>query len=370
MTTRSPLILSIVGARPQFVKIAPFCRAAAVSSLNHEVIHTGQHYHYDMSEGFFEELGIKKPLVNLGVGSGSHGLQTGRMLEKLEKLFGELQPNYIIVYGDTNSTIAASLAASKMMIPIAHAEAGQRSYRRDMPEEINRVVTDVLASLLFTTGELASATLVREGRTKEEIVMVGDLMYDAFLLFRGQTSPSEQLSDLLEIKEDFILATFHRAENTDDPIKLQIIVNALTEIALSSRIIIPLHPRTKKMLDKYKISFANCPNLIIIDPVGYRDILELLAHCSLVITDSGGLQKEAYFAEKRSLILRKETEWAELAQSGWVRLMPEDSSECIVDLIRKLQNEDSSLLARDPSWFGNGDSAAKMIHTLESKLVS
>lgn len=368
MKRQSKLVISIVGARPQFVKVAPFCIASATSMFRHEIIHTGQHYDYEMSQIFFEQLSIKAPLMNLDIGSGSHGEQTGRMLEKLDNVYQDLRPDYVVVYGDTNSTLAASLAASKLSIPIAHAEAGQRSYRREMPEEINRIITDLISSTLFTTGELASNTLLEEGRSREDIVQTGDLMYDAFLLFRDQLFPSKELLYSLPVQDEFILSTFHRAENTDSMERLRIVVEALAEISHFMKVIIPMHPRTKAMLEKFDLLLSPYPNITVINAVSYRDMLELLLRCSLVITDSGGLQKEAYFAGKPSVILRKETEWEELSSSRWARLTSESDSESIVREVSTLREEDLSGLERNPQWFGQGDSAKKMVHALEAKL--
>ena len=309
-------IASIVGARPQFIKAAPVSRALS-SYFDEKLIHTGQHYDYGMSEVFFAELEIHEPDFNLGVGSGSHAEQTGKMMIELEKVFDSLHPDLVLVYGDTNSTLAGALTASKMHIPVAHVEAGLRSYNRAMPEEINRVVTDQLSSVLFCPTIVAVRCLEKEGIVRN-VHNVGDVMYDAMLhniaLARKQ---STILSKLDVIPGEYALATVHRAANTDNPANMKSILTAFGGI--STRIVVPLHPRTRKLLAQFELTPP--PNVSIIDPVGYFDMLILEENADCILTDSGGMQKEAFLLGVRCITLREETEWVETVEAGWNRLV-------------------------------------------------
>lgn len=304
-------IASIVGARPQFVKAAPVSRALA-SAFDEKLIHTGQHYDYGMSEVFFEQLGIA-PHYNLGVGSGSHAEQTGGMMMALERLFSEIQPDLALVYGDTNSTLAGALVAAKAGIPLAHVEAGLRSYNRAMPEEVNRVVADHLSDILFCPTEAAVQNLAKEG-IRENVYQVGDVMYDALLHNLTQArGRSTVLSDLDLQAGQYALVTVHRAANTDDPANMTAILTALG--ALPTRVVFPLHPRTRKLLARYGLSAP--PNVSLLEPVGYFDMLILEENANCILTDSGGMQKEAYLLGVRCITLRDETEWVETVEAGW-----------------------------------------------------
>jgi UDP-N-acetylglucosamine 2-epimerase len=333
-------IVTIVGARPQFVKAGAVNRA--IEELNkrgkriREIwVHTGQHYDYLMNKVFFEELKLPNPDYHLGVGSGSHAKQTGLMLERIEKVLEKEKPEAVIVYGDTNSTLAGALAAAKLKIPVAHVEAGLRSYNSAMPEEINRLLTDHLSTLLFCPTTQSVRNLLKEGIKDGEtqvVKKVGDVMYDSILYY---SKMAERKSSILKdlglltpnsvraIREspvhripNYYLATLHRAENTDDPKRLKSILKALNEIGEKTSVILPLHPRTKKMIKVYHL-FSDFKNIKFIEPVSYLDMLKLEKNAIAILTDSGGVQKEAYWLRVPCFTLREETEWVETIESGW-----------------------------------------------------
>ena len=310
-------IATIVGARPQFVKAGAISRViAGDQNLSEVLIHTGQHYDDSMSDIFFRELEISSPAYNLGVQANSQGAMTGRMLEGVEAALKEINPALVIVYGDTNSTLAGALAASKLHIPIAHVEAGLRSFNRRMPEEINRVLTDHLASLHLCPTRQSVNNLAREGITAG-VYHCGDVMYDATLFAAEKSDASSLITDLDLDSGSFAICTIHRAENTDDPAQLQTIFDFLDAAAADQRIIAPTHPRTRRALTEFGIE----PERVeIIEPLGYFDLHALLGRASMVFTDSGGLQKESYFHGKPCVTLRNETEWTETVDHGWNRL--------------------------------------------------
>ena len=307
-------ILTVIGARPQFVKAATVSRAFRELVDVHEVIvHTGQHFDQNMSDVFFEEMEIPRPDHFLNVNSMSHGAMTGRMMEGLEKLMMDKKPDAVLIYGDTNSTLAGALTAKKLHIRVIHVEAGLRSFNMDMPEEVNRILTDRISDVLYCPTEEARKNLLREGfeHFNCRIEVIGDVMYDAALFYaRLSAERSTVISDL--DLDRFALCTLHRAENTDKRENLEDICRALNALNAEIEIVLPLHPRTRKMLDNYGIEL----NVRIIDPVGYFDMIALLKKCSLVLTDSGGLQKEAYFFEKACVTMRDQTEWVELIRAG------------------------------------------------------
>jgi UDP-GlcNAc3NAcA epimerase len=351
-------ILSVVGARPQFIKAAPVSRA--LRRVDQEVlVHTGQHYDHGMSAVFFEELSIPEPDYNLGVGSGSHGWQTGQMLIRLEEVLLTEKPDWVLVYGDTNSTLAGALAAVKLHIPVAHVEAGLRSFNRHMPEEHNRVLTDHAADLLFCPTQTAVDNLSREGIT-QGVHLVGDVMYDAVLY---NTSLAEERSDVLArlglAPQSYALATVHRPRNTDDPRRLQDILAALAEIGYP--VIFPLHPRTRQRLSQLPIS--QFPNSQLIEPVSYLDMLTLEKHARLILTDSGGVQKEAYFFAVPCLTLREETEWLETVETGWNRLVGADRA-AIVQAACNFRPEGSP-----PAIFGDGHASERIADLLLTTAV-
>jgi UDP-N-acetylglucosamine 2-epimerase len=346
--------VSIVGARPQFIK------AAAVSRVLRErhqeiLVHTGQHYDYEMSGIFFDGLDLPRPNVNLGVGSGSHGAQTGALLKSIEDVLLGERPDYLLIYGDTNSTLAGALAASKVSVPIAHVEAGLRSFNRRMPEEINRVVADHLSSVLLCPSDTAVTNLAAEGIT-ENVHMVGDVMLDVlnWARQRARTKPPDILDRLGLRESDYLLVTVHRSENTDDPARLAGILSAFN--ALDQPVVFPVHPRARKVINASHARLKS--HVHMIDPVGYVDMVTLAGSARLMLTDSGGLQKEAYWMGVPCLTLREETEWVETVQAGWNTLVGSDS-ERIVDAVRTCARPDSH-----PSLYGDGAAAARCVDLL------
>lgn len=326
-------VATIVGARPQFVKAAVVSRALrGIPGVCEILVHTGQHYDDNMSEVFFRDLSIEKPAYNLGIGSGPHGAQTGRMLEALESVLSVLQPDWVLIYGDTNSTLAGALAATKLHIPVAHVEAGLRSFDRGMPEEINRILSDHVADLLFAPTVASCDNLHREGVPDSRVRLVGDVMYDATLQYGlVAEARSTVLEQLQLIGKDYILATLHRAENTENSVRLRIIIAALIRIAEELPVILPLHPRTRKYLEELGLLQQALQHLRLVDPVGYLDMLMLEKNARLITTDSGGVQKEAFFHRVQCLTLRDQTEWVELVDMGWNRLVSPTSVGAVVE---------------------------------------
>lgn len=324
MKTHKTKVVTIVGARPQFVKAAVVSSALqATNSFCEIMVHTGQHYDENLSAVFFSDLGMKPPAYNLAIGSGGHGRQTGRMLEKLEQLLVKEQPQWVIVYGDTNSTLAGALAAAKLQIPIAHVEAGLRSYNRIMPEEINRVLTDHLSDLLLAPTESARQNLAREGIDGPRVKVVGDVMYDAALSYSRKAAEKSKILDRLTLEaNNYIVATVHRAENTTCEKRLSVIFEALSQTATQLRVIMPIHPRTRKILEQTQALIHASRHIELIEPLGYLDMMMLLKNGRVVVTDSGGVQKEAFFCSVPCVTLRTETEWVELIRIGWNRLAP------------------------------------------------
>lgn len=356
-------IVTIVGARPQFIKAAAVSRVLKEKPDVEEVlVHTGQHYDDDMSEIFFRELDIAAPKYNLEIGSGSHGRQTGRMLDRIEELLLLEKPDWILVYGDTNSTLAGALAASKIHIPIAHVEAGLRSFNRRMPEEQNRVLTDHMADLLFTPTAAADHNLKREGIPLERIVNVGDVMYDAVLHARAREHIRTNLLAAHGVREgEFVLATIHRAENTDDPKRLVAIFDGLAKVALELPVLLPLHPRTRAALKTHNRLSQAGQTLKLTEPLGYFDMVALEVAAALVATDSGGVQKEAYFAGTPCVTLRGETEWVELVELGWNRVvMPTNAAAVATAILSAMGGEGD----RDARPYGSGDAARRIVARL------
>ena len=316
-------IVSIVGARPQFVKaaaVSPLLRSRP--GIKEILVHTGQHFDDDMSEVFFQELGIPKPDRNLGIGGGTHGQNTGRMIEAIESVLLEEKPDWLVVYGDTDSTLAGAVAAVKLHIPVAHVEAGLRQFDRRMPEEVNRVLTDHASDLLFAPTETAVRNLLHEAIPEARITLVGDVMYDVALRWRACTGGRGQILESLGLSAGgYILATVHRAENADDPDRLATITEALRQLAAEIPVVLPLHPRTRKALTKAGLS-PSAEALHVLPPVGYLDMLCLEASAAIIVTDSGGVQKEAYFQRVPCVTLYESTGWVELVETGWNRLLP------------------------------------------------
>jgi UDP-GlcNAc3NAcA epimerase len=367
-------ILTVVGARPQFIKAAVVSRAIAArnndeASINEIIVHTGQHYDISMSDIFFHEMQIPAPDYNLNINGRSHGAMTGQMMERIEQLLVELKPEIVLVYGDTNSTLAGALAAVKLHIPVAHVEAGLRSFNKRMPEEINRVLTDHVADILFCPTVTAVQNLAKEGIAaapanpkrspqgwdgKKGTYLVGDVMYDATLFYRQFSRRPD-----FRLPENFILATVHRAENTDDPGRLNAIMAAFKMIGEEMPIVLPLHPRTRKILGEERIQ-KHSGSVRVLDPVGYFEMMYLLDNCRLVMTDSGGLQKEAYFFQKPCLTLRDETEWVELLELGVNIVCGADT-----DTIRRSYLKMRQLTIKaEGELYGNGSSGEKIVDIL------
>lgn len=306
-------IISVVGARPQFIKAAVVSRAIKErSGLREVLVHTGQHFDTNMSDVFFEQMGIPVPDYHLGIGGGTHGAMTGRQLEKIEEVLLSERPDWVLVYGDTNSTLAGALAAAKLHIPVAHVEAGLRSFNRRMPEEVNRVLADHVSTLLFAPTRGARDNLFAEGIRDSAIRVVGDVMLDATRFYRDRAVMPQWFEALGVGPGEFVLCTIHRAENTDDPVRMAGIMNGLA--ADGRPVILPLHPRTRNTLVESGVRLP--PNILPVEPVGYLEMNWLEANCRIVATDSGGVQKEAYFHGKRCVTLRNETEWTELVEVG------------------------------------------------------
>lgn len=320
-------IVTIVGARPQFIKAAAFSRQVSLhSNLKEVIIHTGQHFSNNMSAVFFAELGIPLPDYNLNINQLNHGAMTGRMLEKIEEILLYEKPNWVLVYGDTNSTLAGALAAKKLNLKLAHIEAGLRSHNLRMPEEINRILTDRISDLLFCPTEISYKNLINEGYDKNhncKMILSGDIMLDAAKFYKNKALRPE-----FSLPCEFALCTIHRAENTDNEENLLQIIEGLKEISNKVPIILPVHPRTKSKIIKLKISF-DAHNIMLVDPLGYLEMVYLLKKCLLVITDSGGLQKEAFFFEKYCLTIRDETEWEELVENRFNKLCGCSKSEMV-----------------------------------------
>lgn len=353
-------VITILGARPQFIKAAAVSQAIKKSdTLSEAIVHTGQHHDIAMSDIFFEELGIPAPNFHLNVNGGGHGNMTGVMLQRLEPLLLEQSPDLVLVYGDTNSTLAGALAASKLHIPVAHVEAGLRSFNRQMPEEQNRILTDHISDWLFSSTDTATANLQNEGLGDRQIHQVGDVMYDAALLFGNQARNQRNILERCGVPQShYILATVHRAENTDNPIRLRAIIQALDGLAQDYPVVLPLHPRTHAALERQDI-VPN--NITCIDPVGYLDMVGLECQAAAIATDSGGVQKEAYFHGVPCVTLRNETEWVELIEMGWNRLArpgEDDIEQSIRDAIG------SGGVPGSP--YGDGDAATRIIEILSN----
>lgn len=355
-------IVSVVGARPQFIKASSVNKALRESGHRDFIIHTGQHYDYEMSQVFFEELELPEPGINLEIGSGTHGRQTGEMLIGIENVLMSERPDWVLVYGDTNSTLAGALAAVKMHIPVAHVEAGLRSFNRTMPEEHNRVLTDHMSDLLFCPTETAVKHLDHEGIT-QGVLWVGDVMYDSVLQSIKVAEKCSTIMDTLDIKPQcYALATVHRAENTDDHERLLSIFEAFTQIAHDELpVIIPLHPRTRQCLKNSQFKIHNS-KVRIIDPVPYLDMLLLEKNAQVILTDSGGIQKEAFWFRVPCVTLRDETEWTETVASGWNTVVGANQN-----LIKKTVEEAHP--GRDiRNFYGDGNASTSIVNILSSKL--
>jgi len=347
-------IVTIIGARPQFIKAASLSREILKQEGVEEIIvHTGQHFDANMSKIFFDEMQIPKPHYNLAINSLGHGAMTGRMMEEIEKVLLTEKPDWLLVYGDTNSTLAGALAAKKLHIKVAHVEAGLRSFNMKMPEEVNRILTDRISDVLFCPTQQAIDNLEKEGYKNIDckVVNVGDIMYDSALFFSTLSKENDK-----RIPSNYVLATVHRAENTDDPIKLKNIFEALDSIHKKFPVVLPLHPRTKKLLEVHSVS----TQIHLIEPVGYLEMVSLIKNSKAVITDSGGLQKEAYFFKKQGFTLRDQTEWVELIAAGCNQLidvLSDDISEIVLNDIEKQLDFSKEI-------YGDGNTSGRIIEVL------
>jgi UDP-GlcNAc3NAcA epimerase len=353
-------ILTVIGARPQFIKAAIVSKSFKESNFIEEIIvHTGQHFDYKMDKIFFDELNIPNPKFKLNINSVSHGEMTGRMMIELEKIIIQEKPDYVLVYGDTNSTLAGSLAAKKLHTKIIHVEAGLRSCNMKMPEEINRILTDRISDILFCPTKTAVKNLQNEGFEKFDckIVNSGDVMLD-LAIYSRKFIKDISIDFLHSDETDFVLATIHREENTNDLSKLRSILNALNKIASERKVILPLHPRTKKIIESNKLKL----NFEIVEPLSYFEMLKLLEKCSFVITDSGGLQKEAFFSKKNCLTVRNETEWSELVENGYNVLTGADEIK-IYDAYKNMIDKKNIF---DEKFYGNGHAASIILETLQN----
>ena len=357
-------VVTILGARPQFIKAGSVSREIIRqrqfgADIQEVIVHTGQHYDANMSDVFFEEMQIPRPDYFLGIGGKTHGAMTGQMIEKIEDILVQEKPDWVMVYGDTNSTLAGAIAASKLHIKIAHVEAGLRSFNMRMPEELNRILTDRISSVLFCPTQAAVDNLNKEGinnwQTDAKVVLSGDVMQDGALFYKrlAEKRPG------LVVSNNYVLCTIHRAENTDDPKRLSAIFEALGEIAENQQVVLPLHPRTKKIIQELQI---NTQNLTIIDPVGYLNMVWLIDHCAFVMTDSGGLQKEAYFFGVPCITLRDETEWVELVEAGANTLVGADKAK-ILTAYQTAQNHFTNE-SYDPNLYGAGVASRKIVEHL------
>lgn len=354
-------IVTVLGARPQFVKAATLSREFANEpGIEEVIVHTGQHYDENMSDIFFDEMQIPRPRHFLQIKSKLHGEMTGRMLADVERVLMDERPDAVLVYGDTNSTLAGALAASKLHIPIAHVEAGMRSFNRRMPEEINRVLTDHISSWLFASTSAAVKNLQNEGIDDNRIHLVGDVMNDVIQFYRPIAIAQSKILRELQLEDQpFVLVTIHRAENTNDPERLRSIFAKLHELSSNKIIVMPLHPRTRAMISHV----ISNPNFRIIDPVGYFDMINLQGACRLVVTDSGGVQKEAYFSGKYCITVRDETEWVELVEGGYNFLA--DSVDKLIPLVNTLWTQ--PFPGKDKELYGDGHAARKIVSIIKKK---
>ena len=351
-------ILTVIGARPQFIKASVVSAAIKkTAGLSEEIIHTGQHFDANMSNIFFDQLGIPKPHYQLDINSGSHGSMTGRMLEAIEKICLESKPDRLMVYGDTNSTLAGALAASKLHIPVAHIEAGLRSFNMRMPEEINRILTDQVSDILFCPTETAVKNLKNEGFESKpvQVLNVGDVMQDSSMFFAERAVKGEALKAVPE--SNFIVATLHRAENTDDPVRLKAIVDALNYIHKNILpVVLPLHPRTQKVVKSLGLQL----DMLVLEPVGYLEMIWLLKHCNAVVSDSGGVQKEAFFFKKPCITMRDQTEWVELIEHG-VNILAGADTQKIINATQAMLNK----TIEDPlNLYGGGKASQNIANVL------
>jgi len=357
-------ILTIIGARPQFIKAAVVSHIFQKNNaIDEMLVHTGQHFDANMSDVFFEELGIPVPQYNLGIGGGLHGAMTGAQLAAIEEVLIAEKPEWVMVYGDTNSTLAGALAASKLNIPVAHVEAGLRSFNRRMPEEINRILTDHMSSVLFAPTDIAMEHLGNEGIGIDSCHQVGDVMYDATLLYGEKAAKCSAILQKLGLKAGgYMLTTIHRAENTDNPERLRVILLALREVSKEIPVVWPVHPRTRQQILEHGVGQLLGDNVQLTEPVGYLDMVMLEQRSAVIATDSGGVQKEAFFCSVPCVTVRDETEWVELVDSGWNRIAPPTDVSSVTSAILDSIGTKGTLI----SPYGSGGAGKKIMNILEN----
>lgn len=353
------MIIHIVGNRPQFIKLAPLYHELKRAGIEQSIIHSGQHYDENMSDVFFKELDIPAPYVNLAAGGGSHAQMTAKAMIGLEKELLGKKPKLVILYGDTNTTLAGAVAASKLCIPIAHVEAGPRTYNKANPEECNRIVTDHLSSILFCPDAISLQNLQREG-LGEAAYLTGDIMYDTYLSIAGQTVQED-------VQEDIVVMTWHRQENTADKARVESILNLMER--LGSKIVCPLHPRTRKCLMQFGLTerMESIANLEIIEPVGYVEMVELMNRAKLVLTDSGGVSKESSFAGAKCLLMLDMDIWEDLLQEDWIHKVDPQNEESVEEALRFAKKAKRVALSDRPKYYGDGHAAEKMVQKLRER---
>ncbi len=360
-------VMNIVGNRPQFIKLAPVSRELRKRNIQEVIIHTGQHYDNEMSDIFFEELEIPKPMRNLEVGSGSHAQVTGKAMIEIEKVLQEFSPKCVILYGDTNSTLAAALATVKLSIPILHIEAGPRTYNRRNPEECNRVVVDHVADYLCTPNKISEENLLKEGIPAKKIIFTGDVMYDEFLHCLSQ---KDMEKDFYDFPENYALMTWHRQENTCSKERMEKIIAFIEKVKFP--IVMPLHPRTNILIDNYGLrkQITSIPFLKVISPVGYREMIYLLNQCKFLISDSGGASKEASFVGKKCIYLLNLNVWPDLEKAGYIKVVDIDNKKSIEDALAEINNViryGNQLATTDV--FGDGNASKKVVDIVEKIIV-
>lgn len=357
------VVMHVVGNRPQFIKLAPVSREIRKRNIKEIIIHTGQHYDQNMSDIFFEELGIPKPTKNLNIGSGTHAEMTAKAMIELERVMLEYQPERVIVYGDTDSTLAAAIVAAKLTIPIIHVEAGPRTYNEKNPEEQNRTMVDHLSTYLCTPDRKSVTNLEREGIKKDKIHFTGDVMYDEFLYCLAQNKDNEYLK---KFPDEFVLMTWHRQENTSDKVRMEHMIDFMEKV--SYPIVLPLHPRTRKMLYQFGLyeRIENNSDIIVIDPVGYKEMTMLLSCCKVLISDSGGASKEASFVGKRCLYTLDLEVWPDLIKADYIKMIDVDNMKSVIvglNIVNNIKKENMILPKVD--FFGDGNAAKKIVDLLE-----
>lgn len=360
-------VLTVLGARPQFIKASVVSRAfsAMAGELAEYIVHTGQHYDSNMSDVFFSGLNLPEPKCHLGIHGGGHGAMTGQMLAALEEVMLAERPDAVLIYGDTNSTLAGALAAAKLHIPVAHVEAGLRSFNMRMPEEINRILSDRVSKLLFAPTDAAVTNLLNEGIPREQIKQSGDVMFDAAIVHGSQVTASGGVLAALSLEPgNFVLATVHRAENTDDLDRLSTIVTAIKDVARKLNVVWPMHPRTRAVLTRAGMWQSLSESVCITDPLSYIDMVQLEKYAAVIATDSGGVQKEAFFHGVPCVTLRDETEWVELVEAGWVRIArPDNSGDVAAAILHSVGRT-----GQDVQPYGAGNAAAIIVEAIRSDL--